>query len=500
VAIRASFGQEYLWLTEMLHDTGDAYHFVTEIELKGNLDIGALEFTFVEMLKRHEMLRTMFYTIGDEVFQNIVTLAEFELPITDIAVRDDVDDAVGKEAVHVMANARFDLTREFPLRARLLRFAPDHHRLVLVIHHIASDGWSLGLLVQDICDYYAAFVQGPHPATQSGTLQYADFAAWQRKNYAPERLESEISYWRNKLSEAPDVHQFPLERPRPEIPSLKMGREILSFHGEIVEDLRHLARSSGHTLFVVLESLFAALVARYSGNVAPVIVSPVANRGREEFESIVGYFANLVPLYHSFDPAMPVSAYLSQAGEDIREALGRQHVPYELVAGQLARGRARNRLPISQISFALQNNVIPELQLPKLTCRIHRPMKKRSLFDLQMEVSDTGDTLAFSLDYATDLFDGVTMTDLLASYRSLIIAAIENPQTPIGALPMLDDLRRTVLLENLSGPRTSYPVDRCVHQLFETQARLTPKAIAVAIGAMEIDYQTLNTRANQLAR
>jgi amino acid adenylation domain-containing protein len=495
-----SFGQEQLWLAQRIDDLGDAYHFARSLELAGELDLGALHAAFDAIVERHQALRTVVCETDGVPAQRIMPAAPRAIALADLAALGEAERAAALAALERQVTAApFDLARDPMLRLQLVRLAPRRHQLLIVLHHIASDGWSLGILVREFQTLYAQAAQGRAPSLPPLQLQYADYAHWQRTPAHGAALEAAAHYWRERLRDAPQIHGLLTDRVRPQQPSFRGARVVTRLDRATTERLRRLAQGAGATLFMALETLFASLVASYSRCADVVIGTPVANRPRPELEGLIGYFVNLLALRHDIDPRASTLELLARSRRDTIDAFSHQQLPFDQVVRAVASSRSGSYSPLVQLVFVLHNNDIGALALPGLACGVGQPAQANALFDLRLEASETEDGLLLSWEYALDLFNEATVQGLASSYGQLVRAALDAPERPLGELDFLDaeDRRRQLAEGSAAGP--SFGDGQCIHALFERAAAATPDAVALVFEDQQLSYGALNARANRLA-
>jgi amino acid adenylation domain-containing protein len=394
----------------------------------------------------------------------------------------------------------FDLARGPLFRAQLYRLAPDTHVLMLAMHHIISDGWSMGVLTRELGELYRSFLRQEPVSLPALRVQYRDFARWQRGWLRGEVLERELGHWGGRLAGAPQVLELPTDRARPAVESHRGASYAFRLPRELADRLQELSRREGATLFMTLLAGFALLLARYSNQQDLLIGTPVANRNRAEIEPLIGFFVNTLVLRADTSGEPSVREFLARMREVCLDAYAHQDLPFERLVEELRPARDMSRNPVFQVMFALQNAPQGALELPGLTLSPFVLEHEAVQFDLSLLTREVPEGLAAYFSYATDLFDESTMARMAAHWRVLLEAMVKGPERRVSELPMLADSERHQLLEEWNDTRTDYPESALIHELFEAQAVRTPQAVALEFGEERVSYGELNRRANQLAR
>ena len=494
-----SFAQRRLWFLDRL-EPGAHYNSPLTLRVHGALDAAALECALAEVVRRHEVLRSVIRAdAGGEAEQVVIPPGDFALPSDDLstlpaAAREDE----ARRTVHDEIRRPFDLAAGPLFRARLLRLADDDHVLVLAMHHVVSDGWSLGVLFRELGALYDAFSRGAPPPLDPLPLQYADYAAWQREHWTEERLAAQLEWWRRALAGAPAVLELPADRSRPTVQSHRGARLRVALPGELAEGVRALARREGATPFMVMLAAFQVLLWRWSGEEDLVVGSPVAGRTRTETEGLIGFFVNTLPLRAdlSGDPAF--ATLLHRVREATLGAYQHQELPFERLVEALHPERSLGHAPVFQHVFALQNATPAELRLPGVRMELMATESGTARFDLEWSLWEREEGITGAIHYAEDLFDRETVERMAGHYRRLLEAAVARPDARVSTLPLLSDDERARLVAEAAGPDVS-PPDLPVHRRFEAQAARTPDAVAVEAEEGALTYAELDRRANRLA-
>ncbi|HEV2727753.1 MAG TPA: condensation domain-containing protein, partial [Solirubrobacterales bacterium] len=477
----------------------------TAMRLSGALDVEALERTFGEIIRRHEVLRTTFGVRGGRPFQVIAPAGEVKLCVEDLSELPEAEREA--EAVRLALDESrrpFDLSEGPLVRVRLLRLSDEEHVALLTMHHIISDGWSMSVLVAEVGQLYAAYARGEASPLEELPIQYADFAVWQRERMSGEALERELAYWRAQLGGELPVLELPTDRPRPPVQSYKGAVAPFRLSEEVAAGLRAMSRERGCTLFMTLLAGFQALLHRYTGQTDIVVGSPVAGRNRAEVEPLIGFFVNTLALRADLSGGPSFGELMRRVREVSLGAYAHQEVPFERVVEALGVGRELSRSAVFQAAFTMQGEAAEAaLSLPGLTLSRVATETVTAKFDLTLFVEDAGNHLRGYLEYNTELYEAATARRLSAHLASLLSAACPDPSRPLRSLPLLSAAERRRLVSELAGGPRSFPrSDPALrpHAAFERHAALTPGATALLCEGESLSYAELNARANRLAR
>lgn len=492
-----SYAQQRLWFLEQLEGELTAYNMPMAWRIRGLLDIESLRWAFGAIVQRHEALRTTFTMSGEEPMQVIGSVGQFELPVDDLtSLHAEQRESAVEERCRLEAERRFDLARDLMLRASLLRLSDDEHVLLLTLHHIASDGWSLDILKRELEDFYAAHCRGEDPNPPNLPVQYADYAVWQREELSGARLDAQLKYWRVQLDGLSPL-ELPSDRPRPSEVTYRGADHAFEIPGKLVEQLKSLERTEGVTLHMILLAAFQTLLVRYSGQHDIAVGMPIAGRNHRDLESLIGFFVNTLVLRTDFSGAPSFRELLSRVRQASLAAYDHQELPFERLVEAMRPERQRNRSPLFQVMFQLLDFSERELSLGELEVSAMQLGYERVRCDLEMHLWRKPDRLSGLVIYSTDLFDGMTIERMVGHLMQLLDGIVADPDRRISELPILTQSERTQLLA-WNDTAADYP-QRCVHQLFEEQAERSPSAVAVAFNNQQLTYRELNERANQLA-
>ena len=495
-----SFAQERLWFLDRLDPGRPVYNLPRVLRLAGALDVGALERALEEVVRRHEVLRTRFPEAGGRPVQRIDPAAEVDLPLHDLSALSPVErEAEARRRVDEGVSAPFDLAAGPLFRAALLRLGVEEHVLILCMHHIVSDGWSMGVLFGELAALYAAFARGEPSPLPPLPIQYADFAVWQRRHLSGEVLEREIAWWREELADAPLLLDLPTDRPRPTVRSHPGGAAQRMLGGDILAGLHAAARGEGATLFMVLLAAWQLLLARCSGQDDVVVGTPAAGRSRAETEGLIGFFVNTLALRTRLSGEPTFRELLRRVRRTTLGAFAHQEVPFEKLVAELQPERALGRTPFFQAVLVLQNTPRGATELPGLTLRAEPLESLGAKFDLTLQAQETPAGLGLSLVYDRELFDHATAERLLDSMAHLLEQAAADPDRHIGDYALLRPAERRRIVEAWNATAADFPEQACIHHLFEAQVERTPHAPAVTWQGSTLTYAELNARANRMA-
>ncbi len=496
-----SWAQKRLWFLNQLEGASATYNIPAAVRLTGHLEINALQQALSSIVERHEVLRTSFPTVNGTPVQVIHPAATMNIDVVDLEplVATQRETVLSQEA-HKEAITPFDLELAPLIRWKLLHLSATEHVLLLTMHHIVSDGWSMGVLIEEFSKLYQAYRVGEPSPLPALAIQYADFAVWQRQCFSGEIRQNQLNYWLAQLAGAPELLQLPTDRTRPSVQTFRGTTQTFSVNRDLTLQLQTLSRESGTTLFMTLLAAFATLLYRYSGQSDILIGSPIANRNHREIESLIGFFVNTLVLRTRFEENPSFESLLAQVRETTLQAYEHQDVPFEQVVEALQPQRCLSHSPLFQVMFILQNTPTKgTVELPGVTLSQLEQESTIAKFDLTLSIAETAQGLVGQWEYNTGLFDGSTIERMAIHFQNLLSAIVENPQQAVSELPLLSEAERHQLLVEWNDTKCEYPSDKCIHQLFEEQVEQTPDAVAVVFEHQQLTYQQLNQRANQLA-
>ncbi len=492
-----SFAQQRLWVVDQLQPGSAAYNVPYAIQLSGPLSLPALQRALDSLVHRHESLRTTFSVHAGQPFQVISPEIDLSLPLIDLSSEPDSAQRVLALATDE-ANKPFDLARGPLVRTTLLRTAPEHHVLLLTMHHIVSDGWSMDVLFRELGALYAAFVRDEPSPLAPLPIQYADFALWQRQWLQGERLDAQLSYWKQQLAGAPPVLELPTDFPRPPSQSFRGAIESLTLPPSLHDALKRLSRQEGTTLFMTLLAGFQLLLSRYSRQDDISVGTAIANRNRAELEGLIGFFVNSLVMRTDLSGAPSFRELMRRVREVSLGAYAHQDVPFEQVVEALQVQRDPRYSPLFQVRFNLQDSPDSHLKMAELELSTLETEWNYSKFDLHLFMSESPEGLHASFVYSTDLFKPDTIRRMLGHLGQLLESVAAAPDQSITSQRMLTEQELSQLAWWNSASALDAP-PRCFHSLFEHQAVATPDATALVFEDQSLTYRQLNERANQLA-
>ncbi len=492
-----SFAQEQLWFISQLAAGNTTYNIPCAMEITGSLNVPVLERTIQEIARRHEILRTNFQQIDGQNVQ--IINPESSITLTVVNLESEQLTTVEK-LINLEAEKSFDLNQDLLFQATLWRLSETTHVLLLNMHHIISDGWSMGILLQELSTLYQTYLSPDKSPLPELAIQYADFAVWQRQYLNHEVRQKQLNYWKQQLADAPPLLELPADRVRPPVQSFQGGVWEFEINSDVSQKVRELSQKSGATLFMTILAAFVTLLYRYSNQDDILVGSPMANRNRPEIEPLIGYFVNTVVLRNQLTGNPSFSEVINRVRTVAMDAHVHQDVPFEQVVEALQPQRNLSYSPLFQVLFDLQHSLTDKLQLPGLTLTPFHLGHTTSKFDLSLVIEETGDKLIGWWEYSSDLFNLETIIRLGNNFQTLLAGIVANPETPISQLPLLSKIELQQILIEWNNTKTDYSCYQCIHELFAQQVVKTPDALAVRFGDEELTYAQLNHKANQLAR
>jgi amino acid adenylation domain-containing protein len=494
-----SFAQQRLWFLQQLMPENPAYNVPLAVQLTGELKAAALSQAFNEIVRRHESLRTNFRIVDGEPMQTIALQRTVPLPQIDLQ---ELSDAAQQATVAQLSLSEFqqpfDLAEDALLRVKLLQLHPTKHVLLLTLHHIVADGWSIAVLVRELGILYSGFAADNPPMLIDLPIQYADFAHWQRQWLQGETFTRQLAYWQQQLNGAAQL-DLPIDHPRSQTPGFRGARESLLLPQSLRAAIVRLSERTGTTLFMTLLAAFQTLLHRYSGQTDIVVGSPIANRSHSEIEGLIGFFVNTLVLRTDLSGNPTFRQLLGRVREVALGAYAHQDLPFEKLVEAVQPARDLHRNPLFQIVFALQNAPVEKLELAGLTLSPLAIDPGTARFDLEFQIVECLDTLGIVAVYRTDLFEPATIARLLIHFQTLLEGIVADPDCRLSDLPLLTAAERHQLLVEWNQTQTEYPQDWCIHHWFEAQVKHTPDAVAVVFANQQLTYCQLNDRCNQLA-
>ncbi|MEM7343679.1 MAG: amino acid adenylation domain-containing protein [Chloroflexota bacterium] len=495
-----SFAQQRLWFLDQLEGANPTYNIPLAVRLEGSLDFEALAHSFNALIERHEVLRTTFISQDGEVQQLMqpprpLTIATFDLQslpeTTQLAEIERIGEA---EALHT-----FDLSRDLMMRASLLLLGGDTYILLVTLHHIASDGWSMDVVVKEITAFYEAYLAGTPVSFPDLQIQYADFAVWQRAWLSGDTLAQQLAYWQKQFEPLPPVLNLPADYPRPAKMSYEGGQLSFTLPPDLNQKLKALSQQAGVTQFMTLLAAFKVLLYRYTGQKDIVVGSPIANRTRPEIENLIGFFVNTLALRSDLSDNSTFLDLLVQVKQTTQDAYEHQDLPFELLVEAVQPERSLSHSPLFQVLFTWQNNRLPTLQLPDLEITPFSRELPITKFDLTLTMQEQDRVIAGVWEFNVALFNKGTIELLSDHFERLLHSVVDLPDQPIRQIQLLDQTESYQQLVEWNSTQADYPDNTCIHHLFEQQVERTPNEIAIIYDETQLNNSMLNQRANQLA-
>lgn len=498
-----SFAQQRLWFLDQMQQEGAVYNIPMAVEVQGVLDVEALCQSFRDIVARHASLRTSFITVEGQPVQVIAEPYDIDLAQWDLR---DTSPSAQQELVQQRllqeAQTPFDLAHDRLWRVQLLRLNATTAVILMTMHHIISDGWSIEILLQELAALYRGYVTGAPVTLPPLPIQYADFAAWQHQWLQGDVLDNQLHYWRSQLGENLPVLQLTTDFPRARVQTISGAVEPFSLSAELTEQLQALGQQHTATLFMTLLAAFNVLLYRYSGQTDIVVGSPIANRNRPEVEGLIGFFVNTLVLRSTFSPLDRFDDLLEHVKSHTWQAYEHQDLPFEKLVEALQPERDLSYHPLFQVKFRLENASRQTVTFPGLTLKLLPQAYTTAKLDLGVDLYETPDGLVGGFEYNSDLFHSDTIRRMVRHFETLLEAIAADPTQRLAELPLLTSEERQTMVQGWNDTQTPYDTERCFHHLFEAQAAACPTATALIFDGPEeqrLTYDELNRQSNQLA-
>ena len=497
-----SYAQRRLWFLDQFDRGSPYYNIPTAIRITGPLDVQVLEDALNEIVARHEALRTVFIARDGEPYQVVYPEMRVQIPVVDL--RDRPAEEREEEAMRLAreeARRSFDLSTGPMFRVLVIRLDAEDAIVVLNLHHIIADGWSMAVLVREVAILYDAFSRGKPSPLPELEIQYGDFAEWQREYLQGEVLEEQLSYWKQALDGLPPVLELPTDHPRPAVFSSRGASWSFRIPRELVEQVKRLAQRESATPFMAFLAAFEALLHRYSGQETIAVGTPVANRTQAEIEPLIGVFINTLVLRADFDPGMGFRELLHQTRERALSAYAHQDLPFEMMVDELQPERDMSHTPLFQVMFIMQNTPLQGSgqQVSDIHMRVLELDAGTATFDITYSLAEQATGMHVSVEYSTDLFGLSTIQRMARHYITLLEAIVADPDAPVSTLNLLTPEERHTILAEWNDTATPDRRDFTVHERFMEVAARQPDAIAVRYEGQGLTYAELDARSNQLA-
>ncbi|WP_226701801.1 non-ribosomal peptide synthetase, partial [Priestia aryabhattai] len=480
--------QKRIYVVQQLDKGGISYNIPHILQLQGKVDLTKLEAAFQEIVKRHEAFRTSFHTVEDELVQSIHEDVALSIEYSKKAPEVSIDTMI-KNFIRP-----FHLSEAPLLRVGVVTISEDVHFLMWDMHHIISDGISVGLFMKEFEALYKGHTLSSVP------IQYKDYAAWQQTQTASETYKKQEAYWLNRLDGELPILDLPTDYSRPKVQHFTGSRTGFEVGQELTKKLKHLSTQQGTTLYMTLLGAYHILLSKYSGQQDIIVGSPIGGRSHAETESIIGMFVNTVAIRNQVQPTSSFDEWIQQVKERVLEAYEHQAYPLEVLIEKLGIPRELDRNPIFDTAFSLQNIDQSNISLPNVQVQPYNYLFEVSKFDLTFQAVEANHTILFDCEYSTHLFNAQTVKRMGLHYIQILESIVENPQILLSEIELVTKEEKKELLDEFNDTTTAYESQVCVHHLFEDQVTKTPHAVAVMYEGETLTYETLNQRATQLAQ
>jgi len=495
-----SFAQQRLWFLDQLESNSSFYNLPEAIRLQGELNIDILQQALDGLVANYEILRTNYIAENGSPIQSIAPPRSVELKIFDFQQYEVVEQEIKiQKVLQQESQYPFNLASDLIIRGCLLKLSSSEQILLIVQHHIATDGWSMGIMWEKLTQLYLAFLEGKPNPLPTLSIQYADYAVWQRERLSGEVIHKQLNYWKQQLANANPLLKLPTDFPRPSVQTYGGATQSHPLSPSLSREINQLCRQEGATLYMGLLAAFQILLYRYSRQEDILVGSVIAGRNCKEIEELMGFFVNTFVLRANLSGNPSFKQLLSQVRTTTLDAYDHQDLPFEKLVEELNPERALSYSPLFQVMFVLQNIPTQTDKLLGLETKLVRIETSTAKFDLELSVEENSEGLIASWTYNTDLFDAATIERMHGHFRTLLEGIAANPNKSINQLSILTDKELKQLLIEWNNTSKDYPQDKCIHQLFEEQVERTPDAIAVFFQDQQLTYRELNNRANQLA-
>jgi aspartate racemase len=498
-----SYNQQGLWVLNQLMPGTSLYHTPIAVRLTGVLDFNALKNALNSIVARHDALRTRFTTLEGTPSQVVTPGLTIELPVSDLSSESETDlEAAAQRLLQHEARRPFDLSQGPLIRSLLVRLDEQEHILLVTMHHIVTDGWSVGIFQRELSALYQAAKNGQPATLPDLPVQYPDYSSWQRRWFAGELYQSQLSYWKKQFEPLPPALELPTDHPRPTAQAHRAFRgahHTICLPKQLTSELKTLSQKQSVTMFMTLLAAYKVLLHRYAGEDDIVVGTPMAGRQMPETENLIGLFINTLPLRTSLGGDPSFREVLDRVKEAALGAYGNQDLPFERLVKELQPERALARNPLFQVMFVLQNEEILPLELPGLVTEHFRVGNTMANFDLTLDVVERDGQLVCLFESNADLFESDTIARMMGHFQTLLEGVVADPEQKIAALPLLTEAERRQLLVEWNDTKTEYPNQESIHELFAQQVSETPDAIALMGEDRQVTYRELDSRANQLA-
>ncbi|WP_276381415.1 MupA/Atu3671 family FMN-dependent luciferase-like monooxygenase [Flavobacterium sp. H4147] len=499
--IPLSFSQQSLWLLDRINNGSSHYNLTSAFKLKGRLDYNALNKAFTSIIERHDTLRSTFFVDNSgEPFQKIQKVERFTIVAEEFDTADSTIESQLFEKIEEETNKIFDLTQDLLVNVRLFKVNANEHFLIVTMHHIASDGWSIGIFVNEISILYNSYLEEKTNALPELTVQYSDYAIWQRKRLQGKILEKQIDYWKNLLADLPVIHNLPLDNPRPFVQTFNGSTYYSKVEAKTLKSLYSLCKTESATLFMAIHAVFSVLLARYSNAKDIVVGTPIANREKAEIAGLVGFFMNLIVLRSDLSQNPSFIDLLRQSKKMLEESYDYQELPFEKLVEELKVKRNLGHSPLFQVLLSLQNNEQEQVALTDLTLETVTYKNTRSAkYDLSLNIIEISGELSLSWEYNTDLFNEETIARMAGHFDTLLNSVLVNPDENVFKINMISDKDAEDICKHLDGEVLNLTDVEETNSLFEYQLKNNPDKTAVICGGVSYTYKALGEKVDSIA-
>lgn len=495
-----SFSQQGLWLLDKINEGSKHYNLISAFRLKGNLNYKALDQTFLTILQRHESLRSIFTVdISGQPVQKIQDVNDFNVSVKEIDTSSEHYESQAAQIIREETHRVFDLTKDLLLCVGLLKLSPEEHILIVNMHHIASDGWSRGILVKEFSVLYSSYVKGEPDPLPELSIQYSDYAYWQRQWLKGKVLDEQTNYWKEQLSGIPVLHNLPLDKPRPLTQSFKGSTHVSRIPKSLLTALYDLCKSEAASLFMGVHAAFSTLLSRYSNETDIIVGCPIANRERPETAGLVGFFMNLLVLRSDLSQKPGFRELVRQSKKILEGAYQYQQMPFEKLADELKVKRNLSHNPLFQILLALHNNQKEELSIPGLKMESVNYTGNSAKYDLSLNITENAEGLVLSWEYNTDLFEAPTIARMADHFRLLLTALLADQDENVFKLNMVSENESLEMYKHLKGEPVEVYDEESAIRSFNCQVEIKPDETAIIFNDIPCTYKELGKKVNTIA-
>ncbi|MER2491545.1 condensation domain-containing protein, partial [Catenovulum sediminis] len=476
-----SYAQQSLWLLDKIENFSHVYNMTGGLKLAGRLDFHAVQSAFFTIVQRHKSLRTCIQEGENaQAIQTVRTPDAFQVEFTDLSELAQIEQQdSSNRLIKAEARAQFNLTQDYLLRVHVVKLAQDEHLLWITLHHIASDGWSMSLLVKEFETLYQAYTNGQENPLAQLEIQYADYAYWQRTQWQGESYQQQLKYWQQQLVDLPELHNLPLAKSRPETQSFTGAQYNNLINENLSKQFKTLCEQNDATVFMGLHSVFSVLLARYSGQDDIVVGTPVANRANAQLSDLIGFFVNVLVLRCQLSCEENFLTLLAKNKSTLMEAYAHQQVPFEQVVERLQPNRNLNYSPLFQVLLVVDDSRQQTLSLPGLTVESIKPLETVAKYDLTLVVSEVANQLLLTWEFDTELFTAAFIENMAENFAQLLQSVITDPKRNLFDVQIVRASEQQRQLKTWNASQTAYAADKCIHELFEAQVAQAPQSIAL---------------------